>query len=163
MAINNDGKLEVETESVMDAVIFRTIAKIAFNYLAKVKDAEYVLDQKFDEIREYIRCGSKSQFQPVTIERGHILAEETKDKYFLEGHIFTIETRGSVIIGKICLTNMFDFYYVVKLGDLGLIWHDIKSGHAYSLQEDKVIPLFTPTYLTISARLKKIFGYSLRS
>jgi len=162
-AIGDDGKLEVEIEGVMDVVIFRTIAKIAFNYLSKVKGAEYVLSQKFDAIREYIRTGVKPNFRLVSIEKGHILAEETSNRYFLEGHIFTIETRGSQIISKICLTNMFNFYYLVNLGDIGPIWHDIKSGHAYSLKEDKILPLFTPTYLTIASRLKKIFGFSIRN
>lgn len=43
-AINKNGKLEVEIEGVMDSIIFRTIAKIAFNYLAKAKGAKYALD-----------------------------------------------------------------------------------------------------------------------
>ncbi|MBI3618383.1 MAG: hypothetical protein HY210_09295 [Candidatus Omnitrophica bacterium] len=161
-AIGIDGKLEVQTESVIDAVIFRTIAKIAFNYLAKIQGAEYILGQKFDNIRSYIRSECKSDFHPVTIEKGHILVEETDDKYFLEGHIFTIETRGNLIISKISLTNMFNFYYVVTLGEMSPIWHDIKAGHAYSLKEDKIIPLFTPTYLSITSRLRKIFGHPLR-
>jgi len=162
-AINADGKLEVETEAVMDTVIFRTIAKIAFNYMAKVKGHEYALDQKFDSMREYVRTGIKPHINPVRIEKGHILTEETSNRYFLEGHIFTIETRGSQVISKICLTNTFNFYYVVDLGAIGPIWHDIKSGHAYSLKNDKIIPLFTPTYLTIASRLKKMFGLSLRN
>lgn len=161
-AINKDGKLEVDTEAIIDAVIFRNIAKIAFNYLAKTKSAEYVLDSKFDVVRNYIITGNKPTSKLVTIERGHILADETNKKYFLEGHIFTTETRGSTIISKISLTNMFNFYYVVHLGDLGPIWHDIKNGHAYSLKEDKIIPLFSPTYLTLTSKLKRIFGYSIR-
>jgi len=76
-AINDDGKLEVEIEGVLDAVIFRTIAKITFNYLAKVKGYEYTLNQKFDVMREYVRVGVKPNINPVRIERGHILAEET--------------------------------------------------------------------------------------
>lgn len=162
-AIGADGKLEVEIEGILDVVIFRTIAKIGFNYLAKAQGHEYTLDKRFDVIREYIRMGAKPQINPVRIEKGHILAEETSERYFLEGHIFTIETRGSQIISKVCLTNLFNFYYVVNLGDIGPIWHDIKSGHAYSLKEDKMVPLFTPTYLTIASRLKKVFGLAIRS
>jgi len=158
-AINKNGKLEVEIEGVMDSVIFRTIAKIAFNYLAKAKGADYALDQSFDSIRDYIKTGNKPNFKIVRIEKGHVLAEETKNKYFLEGHIFTIQTRGDDIISKIALTNAFNFYYVVYLGKIGLIWHDIKSGHAYSLKEDKMIPLFSPTFLILKSKLRRIFGY----
>jgi len=162
-AISVDGKLEVEIEGIMDVVIFRTIAKIAFNYLAKVRTAEYALSPKFDSVRNFIHNGCDPKVKLVTIERGHILAEETDKKYFLQGHIFTLETRGSTIISKISLTNMFNFYYVVTLGDIGPIWHDIKSGHAYSSEEDKIIQLFTPTYLTITSKLKRLFGHPLRS
>jgi hypothetical protein len=162
-AINNDGRLEVEVEGMMDVIIFRTIAKIGFNYLAKSKGYEYAINKRFDVIRDYIHSGIKPPVNPVRIQKGHILAEETKNKYFLEGHIFTVETKGSQIISKVCLTNSFNFYYVVTLGDIGIIWHDIKSGHAYSLKDDEIIPLFTPTYLTIASRLKKAFGLSLRS
>jgi len=158
-AINKDGKLEVEIEGVMDLIIFRTIAKIAFNYLAKAKGAKYALDQNFDSVRDYIKTGNKPNFEIVRIEKGHILAEETKNQYFLEGHILTIETRGNDIISKIALTNAFNFYYVVYLGKIGLIWHDIKSGHAYSLKEDKMIPLFSPTFLILKSKLRRIFGY----
>lgn len=162
-AINNDGRLEVEVEGMLDVIIFRTIAKIGFNYLAKSKGYEYAINKRFDVIRDYIRSGIKPRVNPVQIQRGHVLTEETDKKYFLQGHIFTIETRRSTIISKISLTNMFNFYYVVALGDIGPIWHDIKSGHAYSLEEDKIIPLFSPTYLTITSKLKRIFGYPMRS
>lgn len=158
-AIDRNGKLEVEIEGVMDSVILRTIAKIAFNYLAKAKGADYALDQSFDSIRDYIMTGNKPNFGIVRIEKGHILAEETKNQYILEGHIFTIETRGDDIISKIALTNALNFYYVIYLGKIGLIWHDIKSGHAYSLKEDKMIPLFSPTFLILKSKLRRIFGY----
>jgi hypothetical protein len=158
IAINKDGKLKVEIEGVIDSMIFRTIAKIAFNYLAKIKGANYALDQRFDLIRDYIKTANKQNFKMVRIEKGHILAEETRSKYFLEGHLFTIETRYNNIISKIALTNTLGFYYVVYLGKLGLIWHDIKSGHAYSLKEDKMIPLFSPTFLILRSKLPRIFG-----
>ncbi|MDP8299193.1 MAG: hypothetical protein P9L88_04755 [Candidatus Tantalella remota] len=157
-AVNDEGKLEVEIAGTMDTVIFRTIAKIAFNYLSKIRGAKYALNSKFDVIRDYIRGVNGSGMQLVEIQKGHILADETTNKYFLDGHIFTIETRGRDIVSKVCLTNSYDFYYVVKLGDLGPIWHDISSGHAYSLENDKMISLFSPTFLTIMTKLKRIFG-----
>lgn len=140
--IGEDGKLEVVIEGVMDAVIFRAIAKIGFNYLAKVMDAQYVLNSKFDAIRNYIKTGIKPNFRPVEIKNGHILPDETDSFYYFEGHIFIIETKGNKIISKISLTNMSNFYYVVNLGDVGLTWHNIKRGHAYSFEKNKILPMF---------------------
>lgn len=147
-AVEKDGTLQVLVEGIIDDVLFRAIAKIAFNYLAKVKGAEFTLDSRFDTIREYIKTGVKPNFKIVEIKEGHILAEETFNKYFFEGHIFTIQTKGNRIIGKISLSNTFAFYYVVSLGEMD-VWHDLKSGHAYSLKDDKIIELFSPTMIAI--------------
>jgi len=84
----------------------------------------------------------------VEIKKGHILAEETNNKYFFEGHIFTVQTKDTQIISKVSLSNTFDFYYVVNLGKLD-VWYDLKSGHVYSLQKDKIIELFSPTMIVV--------------
>lgn len=158
-AIEKDGKLKVVIKGIIDQVIFRAIAKFAFNYLAKVRDADYALNTRFDTVREYIKSGTKPDFDIVKIEKGHILDEETDTKYFFEGHIFTIQTKGNDIIGKVSLFNTVNFYYVVRLGELGPIWHDFKSGHIYDVEENKIDSLFSPTFLTIRTRLKQVFGY----
>ncbi|MBF0522216.1 MAG: hypothetical protein HQL24_04070 [Candidatus Omnitrophica bacterium] len=155
-AIKEDGKLEVEVRGGIDLIICRAIAKIAFNYFAKVHGAGQALDSKFDTIRNFVRTGVMPKSKIVNIEKGHILADETDRQYSLEGHIFTIENKGNYIISKIALTNMFGFYYIVKIGDLGPIWRDIKKGHAYSLKSGKIIELFSPTFLILNSKLKRI-------
>lgn len=146
--VEQNGTLKVFVKGIIDNVLFRAIAKIALNYLAKVKGCEYALDSRFDAVREYVKTGEKPNFKMVEIKEGHILAEETNNKYFFEGHIFTIQTKGKRIIGKVSLSNTFAFYYVVKLGELK-VWHDLKSGHAYSLKDDKIIELFSPTMISV--------------
>lgn len=150
----NEGKIEIDVKGWMDKEIFRAISKIAFNYLAKVKGADFNLDERFDLIRHFVKTGIGPDFRVVGIEKGRILSQETSNAYAMEGHIFTVETRGSEIISKISLSNTFDFYYVVRLGAMGPIWHDIKSGHAYSFKENKMIELFSPTFLGLFSRLK---------
>ncbi|MEK7845904.1 MAG: hypothetical protein AAB257_02965, partial [Nitrospinota bacterium] len=147
-AVEEDDTLKVSVEGIIDDVLYRSIAKISFNYLAKIKGAEYALDSRFDAVREYIKTGDKPNFKMVEIKEGHILAEETDNKYFFEGHIFTIQTKGKRIIGKVSLSNTFAFYYVVKLGELE-VWHDLKSGHAYRLKDHKIIELFSPTMISV--------------
>lgn len=155
-AIKKDGKLEVEVRGKIDLMICRAIAKIAFNYFVKVHGANQAIDSRFDEIRDFVMTGAVPKFKIVNIEKGHILSEETDKQYLLEGHIFTVENIRNEIISKICLTNMFGFYYVVRLGDLGPIWYDIKKGHAYSLKTGEIIPLFSPTFLALNSKLKRI-------
>ena len=147
-ALEANGGLEVIIDGIIDKKIFRAIAKISLNYLAKVKGPLYVLDARFDSIREYIKTGVTKEPKVVEIKKGHILTEETNNKYFFEGHIFIVQTEGNQIIGKVSLSNTFTFYYTVNLGVLD-VWYDLKSGHAYSLQEDKIIELFSPTMISV--------------
>jgi hypothetical protein len=146
-AMENDGTLRVKIEGLIDDVIYRAIAKMAFNYLAKVKGADFSLASRFDAIREYIRNGIRPEYKIVTIMEGRILAEEPRGMYSFEGHIFTIQTKRNRVIGKISLTNTFGFYYLVDLGDLGPVWYDLKIGHAYSFKEDCILELISPSFI----------------
>lgn len=154
-ALEDDGTLKLIVEGVMDNVIFRAIAKIAFNYVAKVKGPELALNSRFDAVREYIKTGIKTNFKIVEIKQGHILDDETNNKYFFEGHIFIVQTKGNRIIGKVSLSNTFAFYYVVNLGKLNVLY-DLKSGHAYSLNKDRIIELFSPTMIAVPKLIPKI-------
>lgn len=145
--LDNDGKLNIAAEFIVDDFVYRGIAKIAFNYLAKIHTCQYALDQKFDVIREFIRTGRKIDTGLVQIKQGHILAEETDDKYFFKGHLFTLQIHENIIISRLSLTNQYNFYYEIKLGAMGIIWHDLKSGHAYSFREEKILDLYSPTFL----------------
>lgn len=51
--------VEVFAESILDDIIFRGVAKIAFNFLTYVKGPDFVLLSDFDDTREYIRTGKK--------------------------------------------------------------------------------------------------------
>lgn len=156
-AVDEDNKIIAEIHGLIDSIILRAIAKISFNYLAKIKGASYVLDSKFDEVRGYINEWTNSGSNIVKIEKKPILAWETLRRYFFEGHIFTVERLGNDLIGRVAILNTFTFHYVVKFGELsGIIWYPIKSGHAYSIKEGRIIKLFPPTFLTIFSRLKQI-------
>lgn len=150
-AINQENKLEVIVSSVMDDFIFRAIAKISFNYLAKVHGANYALDSRFDETRNYIQTGNKNRTNIVSIKNGHILNDETKDKGYFEGHIFTIRVVNKEILGQVVLTNVFNFYYEVKLGLQGAIWYDLKSGHGYDFKNNSIVDAMScsPTFLSM--------------
>ena len=146
-SIRENNEIITEVKSIVDNVILRAIAKIAFNYLTKVMGSNYVLDSKFDRIRNYIRYEIKPNFEIVKLKKGHLLSDETNHIRSFKGHIFTLQIEGDSIISKITLFNSYIYYYYVYLGEFGPIWHNIRSGHAYSLKEKKLIELFSDRFI----------------
>jgi len=145
------GQIQIPIQGRIDEVIYRSIAKISFNYLAKTKGTAFALESRFDEVREYIRYGKIPRQPVVSIVRGHILSDETNNGYSFSGHIFTIEEHRMEVVSKICLWNCFDFYYLVRLGSMGSIWYDIKVGHAFDMQSKELHEMCSPTFLNIRA------------
>jgi hypothetical protein len=118
----------LETEGTIDNSIWRAIAKISFNYLAKIEGAAYVLDSKFDRIREFIN-GALQGRALVRFSRRPILADETSRVKTNGMHLVIFERQGRGLLGRVSLFNSFT-YDVILCPDLGLIY-SIKSGHAF--------------------------------
>ncbi|MBI4525345.1 MAG: hypothetical protein HY695_16205 [Deltaproteobacteria bacterium] len=136
----------LETEGTIDNNIWRGIAKIAFNYLAQIQGAGYVLDNKFDRIREFIE-GKVEGRALVRFSRQPILAHETPGLKTNEMHLVIFEREGRGLKGRVSLFNSFT-YDVILCPDLGLIY-SLKSGHAFDPVNKQVHKL-----TGISRRLK---------
>jgi len=89
-------KHQVTAKVTYDVTSFRAIAKIAFNYLAKVTvDApDIVLSEQFDEIRSFIRYGHIPSFLAVqhNPERNKFIYGDTA----LNGHWITLEISANI-------------------------------------------------------------------
>lgn len=124
----NEPAVFLETEGTIDNNVWRGIAKIAFNYLAKIRGAAYVLDSKFDRIREFIK-GKVEGRALVRFSQQPILAHETSRLKTNEMHLVIFEREGRALRGRVSLFNSFT-YDVMLCPDLGLLY-SIKSGHAF--------------------------------
>ncbi len=118
----------LETWGFIDEPIWRAIAKIAFNYLAKIQGAAYVLDDKFDRIRSFILGEFKGR-AIVRLSKQPILADETPRLKKREIHLVQFERQGYGLRGRVSLFNSLT-YDVMLCQNLGLIY-SIKSGHAF--------------------------------
>jgi len=118
----------LETEGFIDEPVWRAIAKIAFNYLAKIRGPAYVLDDKFDRIRAFIMGEFKGRAH-VRLSREPILADETPRLKNRRVHLILFERQGYGLRGRVSLFNTFT-YDVMLCPNLGLIY-SIKSGHAF--------------------------------
>lgn len=88
-------QIQLEYRVKIDQVILRTVAKIAFNYMAKVRSAQYCLRSDFDAIRAFIRFATPPPFTAIVPTNLPILGYDTETKRQLAGHLIVLETKGS--------------------------------------------------------------------
>lgn len=104
----SDGPLQFA--SVIDDAIIRTVAKIAFNYLAYFFEPNFILVEHFDEIRNYIRYGLKTDHNLVMMEY-HEVREHLHNlqKEMFGQHKIALLQDNSKIIATITLFNRTTF------------------------------------------------------
>lgn len=132
----------VEVRAVLDDMILRCIAKIAFNYLAKIMGIDFVTKQEFDSIRTYVRYGKGPGYDVVRVEREPILAHDSVRLCQTSGHLVTVgwSADGRNLIGQVSLFN-FTAYRIILLRSFSGIWRPIRRGHHFDIESLEVEPL----------------------
>ncbi len=128
-ALEADGKMILEIQAEIDHDLQRAIAKIAFNYLAKIQGASYVLQDRFNHVREFINGGPyKGLVQPF--HEPILLNDSDKMRYL--GHIFIFERVGDELRGIVSLFNQGMAYRLLLSSDMGPLFYALSSGHTYN-------------------------------
>ena len=101
-----------EVEGKIDQSIFRSVAKIALNYLTYWEGKEFVLHSDFNPIRNYIRNGIKVSYPLIRAVNKAILGDEIKSRKRKLGHIITINWAPDKIsvIAQVSLFNWITYY-----------------------------------------------------
>lgn len=136
-------KWRVCIESKVDSVIFRAMARIAFNYLAMVQGTIFVLSTQFDEIRGFIRNGKNKEKRLVTMAASPLLKSKAHAEQIMREHALVLrwgDLTFSHIIGQVSLFNYFTFNVLLCRRFSGII-RQIDSAHIYDLAKDEVIKL----------------------
>jgi len=136
--------VELDYTVKCDVKNFRTIAKIAFNYMAKVREPAYCLRSDFDPIRDYIRNGNRPPFAPVVPSNVPILAYDTETKRQTPGHIIVLETKdnGGTIQSRVSLYNGVTYTVTLaKYFSSALSLTDV--GHHFDFEQKIINPLRT--------------------
>lgn len=141
-AVENN-RIMIEANADIDADIQRAIAKIAFNYLAKIQGYEYALSENFDEIRSFINGELRKPL--VILSNDPILADEGRNWRRFNGHLFVFERNGDRLISQISLFNGIT-YRVLLSRNIGPLVYSLGSGHAFDVE---------------TLELKELFGTSL--
>ncbi len=129
------GYVEVSAEAILDDIIFRGVAKIALNFLAHMRGADFVLRSDFDPIRGYIRLGTKPQRAPVIVTKLPILRRDDAFYRQTNGHVIVLDW-DKLNMGIVCLVSLFNHltYHVVLCEDYSGVWHPLSGGRHFDLE-----------------------------
>ncbi len=133
---------DVEVEGSFDSILFRAIAKIAFNYFCYWKGADLARQTEFDVIRSYIREGIQPSYPLVVILDRPILADEPNVGLRRLGHIVTLnwsQDRKS-IVSMVSLFNQNTYSVNVSRNYLDEI-QDLARGHFFDIANWRILPL----------------------
>jgi hypothetical protein len=137
---HNSGKEKIsfEVQGKLDEVDFRARAKIGFNYLAYWQGKDFILNNSFDTMRDYIRWGKI----PETPVRGVI------NRPFFSGgrrglaHIIAIhwEEKEASLVARV---SLFEFVQVViRLAkDKAQQYKSIRKGHLFDIKQMNISEL----------------------
>jgi hypothetical protein len=100
-----------ELEGTVDHVIFRSITKIAFNYLAYWEGAEFVQHEAFDKARRYVRWGRAPGYALLHADEVAVLADEPEEGPRRLGHFITVSwaADGVSVLAQVSLFNWMTY------------------------------------------------------
>lgn len=139
--IGQDGRVGVNFINDFVASTRRLLAKIAFNYLAWVRGAEFVLQPEFDPVRSFVRHALESSREIVYFNTRPILAnEKLTGTQITEGHIVTVEGIPDKhrIESRLSLFNSLKYKIVLSAEYQGL-W--FAKGHHFDIHSKEVSEL----------------------
>jgi hypothetical protein len=136
------GEIEVYVNTRIDPIIKRCIAKMVFNYLARVTDREFVLLPAFDSVRAYIRHGASPGYLLVDADDTPILADDRRTLRQTDGHLVTVNWTpdNRHVVGQLSLFNRARYRVNLARGFSGL-WRPIRSGHHFDIDTRRISPL----------------------
>lgn len=137
------GQIRVNVQSKIDSIILRSMAKIGFNYLAKIQGKTFVLASHFDDIREFIRFGRNQNRGLVTVAEEPLLNLKKHPSKKIVGHVIIVDWADPNFLGINCRASLFNYLtFLIKLcrSFKGII-RPVFSGHLYSLKLKEVIKL----------------------
>jgi hypothetical protein len=133
----------VNVDYRLDDGVFRTVGKIAFNYLAHVVDGDFCLSRDFDPFRRFVRYGEGDWRTFVTLSQEPLLSEERRTgRRQTRGHLLVTEWRMGVEAPTASVKLFNDIHYQVRFAPkVSSGWRDIASGHHFNIKTRKIEPI----------------------
>jgi hypothetical protein len=115
------------------------VAKIAFNFLAHLKGADFVLRPDFDPIRGYIRLDNAPRRAPVVVSKFPILHRDDAIYRQTNGHIIVLDW-DKAQEGIVSLVSLFNHltYHVVLCERYSGVWHPLNAGRHFDVENLRI-------------------------
>jgi hypothetical protein len=149
--VGNDGQIGVKFINDFVTSTRRFLAKVAFNYLAWVRGAEFVLQPEFDPVRSFVRYATDSSNEIVYFNSRAILADEKlTGTQITDGHLVTVEgiPEKHRIESRLSLFNSLKYTIVLSSEHQGL-W--FAKGHHFDIHTREVSELASGPTLIVNA------------
>jgi hypothetical protein len=129
-------------EGTIDHVIFRAIAKIAFNYLAFWLGADFVQHPNFDRARRYIRFGEHPGYKMIQMDERAILEAEPIEGLRSLGHLITLSRAqdGCSVLAQVSLFNWMT-YRICLARDFTGPRPELLIGHLFNVSNGEILEL----------------------
>lgn len=131
-----------EVDATMDLIIFRAIAKIAFNYLAYWEGPDFVLHGDFNAIRRFILKGEQMAYPLIRVDDRPILGDEPIEGERRLGHIITLNWASDKvsIVSQVSLLN-WATYTVCLAKDFSGQYRNLRRGHFFYTYDQEILDL----------------------
>jgi hypothetical protein len=130
-------KTIVTVNYLIDDDVFRTVAKIGFNYLTHEAGGGFTLRPEFDAFRRFVRYGEGNRDDYVTMSTDPLLHEEKRwGIKQTRGHLLAAEwhPRKDCPTGSVKLFN--DIHYHLRFATrMNCLWRQIRSGHHFDIAD----------------------------
>lgn len=148
----DDNKVKLHAKFNIDNILIRGIAKIGFNYMAKMCGSLFTTKDCFNDIRDFIRYNKlpkRELGEFIKPSNQPLLANDSYNNRRL-GHILLLEwdiTRHHVL-AKVSLFNSITWTIILAEYFSG-IYREIKSCHFYDIQKHSVkkLPVYSRNLL----------------
>lgn len=154
-------EVDAETQWLADRVIARAVAKIAFNYLAKVSGAvspEFIFQPMFDDTRRFIRNdeGKAGRFVQVTPPPESLGLDERPSQDHVLALKWDEDDKGH-ILGFVKLFGFAE--YIVRLAKSPPgVWLEIGAAHSYKLEDRVVVKSVQGRFIRPAPRISRTTG-----
>lgn len=134
-------QIPIAFDVIEDETTRRGIAKIAVNYLAKIHGATFVLNQGFNGIRKYIRCGKQSDKTFIHKVKNLPLYQGREEARRRGGHQLQIDLAptGTEVIGGITLFQLLSYHISFGSYQGAVLLPKLASVHYFDVLNKEVI------------------------
>lgn len=139
---NPGADIGCEVSWTIDQIIYRAIAKIAFNYFTYWAGSKTVIHNAFNPIREYVCYGKKANYPIVIILEKAILGDEPVEGKRRLGHLLTIDWSKNKLslVAQVSLFNLMT-YSVIIAKDFPDKTFCLRKGNFFNVANQEIMEL----------------------